>query len=481
MRQYLADNVPWGLSPLFNPIGTWARRISYIVFWFAAAYLFFWVIIGPTFFTLINKDVSTVVQTVQHSEGLAFPTITICPKGSGMRCNCMMWKRLACAFLPDRDPMQSQYFSSLICSNPNQIELNRKCDSDWLNLDFANDQCTGLIDSEELFNTIMDRYSDGFPYLTGEEMLVYSGVKFDENITEVSFNDGKFGFPNTVVNASWVDYNFLSLEKMRVCMQVKIPEDELGLGYTMQSSLGTDHGLQIIVNDTFNKQLSSAKADGVNIYLDHNDDPEMEVSLFDKVPVATGKPSTIGFTLESTELLPGYGYDVERNCVPDGELRNVCKKKVRLLSVMERCTNCGRTNYTHIFNVNSSKYQSMGCDYRCLVDDSDTKQATFEECPQRCNMKRGRYTIFTSSLSRFGRTAFLNKWKNADNILQVDVGATSFSERVFASGSATDLPNFIGGLGGNLNLFFGPDMMTAIAYIETVVIGVLLSYRRVPE
>jgi len=52
---------------------------------------------------------------------------------------------------------------------------------------------------------------------------------------------------------------------------------------------------------------------------------------------------------------------------------------------------------------------------------------------------------------------------------------------VFASGSATDLPNFIGGLGGNLNLFFGPDMMTAIAYIETVVIGVLLSYRRVPE
>jgi len=49
---------------------------------------------------------------------------------------------------------------------------------------------------------------------------------------------------------------------------------------------------------------------------------------------------------------------------------------------------------------------------------------------------------------------------------------------VISESPAQTLGNLIGAIGGNLNLYFGPDFMTVLAYLELITVGMCSVYAR---
>mmetsp|Transcript_45195 Transcript_45195/g.54803 ORF Transcript_45195/g.54803 Transcript_45195/m.54803 type:complete len:165 (+) Transcript_45195:269-763(+) len=128
-----------------------------------------------------EKATSTSVFGETAIDGLPYPIVTICPKGSGIRCDCQLWKRLTCRY--HRSNITDVFqFGHLTCevdwifSSPQEIEatIDELCSKTWNDLVWSNNNCGKILVSEqELYERVVARQIGGYPYLSMEETITY--------------------------------------------------------------------------------------------------------------------------------------------------------------------------------------------------------------------------------------------------------------------------------------------------------------------
>jgi len=181
---YFANNVPFGgIKCIFHTGSGWPRTIFYIIFSALTGYFFIGILIKPLVQQYQTRDVTVSFDSEYHSDGFPYPIITVCPKGTGIRCDCQLWQRLACHF---KDRKNSGNFQVSTCdlfefvASPPSV-WDKMCNEVWnvSSLNWNDDPCGGVINGADLFDKILQRdHERGKPIITVEEQIVYGGYRF---------------------------------------------------------------------------------------------------------------------------------------------------------------------------------------------------------------------------------------------------------------------------------------------------------------
>lgn len=192
-----------GLYDAFYSRNGWCRTLVYLMTWVCFGYFFFWLTI-PQLRDYNSRAVSTHIYFEDRLiEGLPLPIITVCPHGSGVRCDCHLWRRLYCRYLDDlRSSEWRQRFSIYGCpADFNRTGMGEKV---WVDpqCDTLNNPNSTVVDpcyptareiealpsvanltGETLFDEIVRREtSDQGPYITQEELMLYASRRDPGNV-----------------------------------------------------------------------------------------------------------------------------------------------------------------------------------------------------------------------------------------------------------------------------------------------------------
>lgn len=484
LRTLLQGNVPFSLDPIFNRNSGWPRAI----FWagsFAALYYFIFGLrlIHPVIYSYNERDVSSSFSYQYTPVGVPRPTVTVCPKGDGLRCDCMLFKFQLCRA---RTKKERKYFDNLVCESQvldkDPGSLSTLCADDWSpnTLDWANDKCgSDLLRGNTLNERVNERRRRGDAYITKEESILYAGVRLSSENTVVELNNDLFTVPNEKVNSTWINYHYLAVSEGKMCMQIS-PIDRMNVE-NMQTQVGSTRGYHIVVNDTIDTYVRSSPTTGVDVYIDYDFEdyqfPLMEIPI----PVSSGVVTTIAYEQDVYRRKKGYGDIASQTCLPDGtgDSRNFCNTQSTLANVKKECKDtCTNTSAADFFGINASvvDYAAYGCSFRCY-DSVPPVYETYDVCPTLCEVRDGTYTVTTADQNKFGRMKNQNEYGSAGNVVALNIGVSKFVTSELNEDVAMSFSAAVGNIGGSLNLYFGPAFMTVFAYLELVAIGIFLSFK----
>jgi len=482
--KYARDNVPFDLSPMFRLDSGWPRKL---IWWFAfisIGIFFVTYLMGPEFTKWWTHGTTTNVRT-ESVPSIALPIVTICPNGNGMRCDCVLWKKLVCEFKTDREFSSfKDYFFDYVCekteienNGPFDPDLNMVCDTEWKELGWESDKCgiNGVV-GQDLYYTILNRTEDGKPFVTAEELLLYGAVIYDD--IDVTLNTLSLTGAKVQGNESWINYRYLALEERKVCTQIT-PLNGYNVS-TSQEVAGSENGLRIIVKDTYEDVISTAISAGVIVYITVPTVPGVEatniVSLDMPIPISGGNPSTISYEITKNRLLNDWGDNpISKYCNEEGETNFLCSQRQKLTRIRENCDACIDTKNAMFFGRDDSQsYVSYGCDITC--HEIEAEPVNYDDCPILCETTSPRFTIYTERLSSYG---VINDKKEGltNQYLQISIGAASLDVSVKEEAKASTFGAMLGNVGGLANLYFGPDAMGVAGYFELIFFGFLLSFR----
>jgi hypothetical protein len=149
---------------------------------------------------------------------------TICPAGTGIRCDCQMWTRLACEF--NDGSSAGLFFRGLLCVLPpwnfeiTNSSLAQVCSQEnFTATGWINDPCgNGPLDGESLYTAVLERASEASgPFLTSEEVAVYGGLRFDENNLRILSKTSAVQIPE-FIPSKYINYNYFDLLRGKVCV-----------------------------------------------------------------------------------------------------------------------------------------------------------------------------------------------------------------------------------------------------------------------
>lgn len=485
LTKYVRGNVPWDLDPMFNIDSGWPRKL---IWWFAFISLGIFAVnwlMKPEFLKYWEKTTNTNIYT-EYKNSLALPIVTICPNGNGMRCDCVLWKKVVCKFRKDPEFSSFQdYFYRNVCNrvdiespSPFDPDLDSLCADDWDQIGWDSDLCgVNGVEGEDLYYTILNRTEDGQPFVTAEELLLYGAVIYED--VEVTLNSPSLNEEKIQVNESWINYKYLAPQQRKVCMQITPLE-----GYnisTTQDNPGSENGFKIIIKDTLEKFISSTSYAGVDVFITVPPETGLNavdlIALDNPIPISGGVPSTISYAVTRSTLLSGLGLnDISKACQEEGESHYICKEKKTLTFITDSCGLCVETlNASFFGREDSVEYDSYGCDHTC--HDAIKADVTFEDCPILCATFANKFSIFTEKLSEYGLITNAETEGLTKEYLELNVGAASFEVTVKEENEAQTFGAMLGNVGGFTNLYFGPDAMSIALYLETILFGLLLSFR----
>lgn len=193
-----------GLYDAFYSRNGWGRTTVYLFSWlfFGGFFLFLTLPLAADY---NQRRVTTEVDFQEGtSEGLPLPIVTVCPHGSGVRCDCLLWRKLHCRYavdVPNTD-WQSR-FSSQGCIHEFVYDpitgepfwADPQCDDFGDGTKVLIDPCQPSpvemkelpflvnVTTDDMFDTVVKRetVADG-PYLTYEELLVYGSRRVATNV-----------------------------------------------------------------------------------------------------------------------------------------------------------------------------------------------------------------------------------------------------------------------------------------------------------
>jgi len=473
LRKYIQGNVPFSLLPIFNPINGLPRSLVWAGIFIALYFTLFGTrLIQPVIVSFKEKGVSSAFVDIYRTTGVQRPTVTICPKGDGLRCDCKLFKLQLCSV---RSKAESRYFSNLVCESQilDDSALTTLCADDWspATLELYEDPCgTETLSGEILKERVLDRRRRGKPYITKEEMILYAGVKLGSENTHVFLSKKN---DLTRVNETWINYNFLSVYHGKMCMQV-VPDNG---PQSMQILVGSKSGYRIIVNGTFDSVVRSSPVTGVDVFMDYDFEEGEEPILLMPIPVSSGLVTTIGYEMQTYKRKQGYGDLASRTCLPEGQSRRRCQNQLFLEAVQKSC-DCTNTSAALQFGINTSvvNYGAFGCDFKCY-DETDPVNTGFETCPTLCDSMTGSYTVTVADQNRFGRKQIKAEYGSAGSVVTLNIGCSKLVIEELSESIAKSFSAMVGGIGGTLNLYFGPAFMPLFAYLELMIIGTFLSFK----
>jgi len=241
--------------------------------------------------------------------------------------------------------------------------------------------------------------------------------------------------------------------------------------------------LQVLVDGHMDEILPNNDGSGVDIFIENNDYRSNErVYLYDlPIPASGSEVTSITYQVTRSLLLKGYGGEKSRTCTDEGDRRRVCNAKKNLQEVFKYCDFCTKVQYASYFGFSDNEteqfYGAFGCDVNC-VNTTNVKPVSFAECPSRC------IDVFTTTVGYYPvqQTKYQKKLYSLlfgsdkkDGVTDVRIGIETFDVHVIKQSPAQTLGGLIGTVGGNLNLWFGPDFMSAVWFLELIIFGSIYS------
>ena len=219
-----------GLYAAFYSRNGWGRTTLYLMTWLGFGVFFLFLTI-PLIRDYQARVLSTYVGfDTGTSEGLPLPIVTVCPHGDGIRCDCLLWRKLYCRYdidVPNEEWRRRfgeygcvRYFQRTDLGEP--FWFDPQCE-DFINGSVAlTDSCAPTqreiqdlpflqdVNADVLYDAIVGREeSDGGPYITYEELAIYGSLRIADNV-HFFRAEGMLRDRDLVdVNAEWVERSYL--------------------------------------------------------------------------------------------------------------------------------------------------------------------------------------------------------------------------------------------------------------------------------
>lgn len=195
-----------GLYDAFYSRNGWCRTLVYLVFWTAVGCFFVYLTV-PLVADFNKKTLTTSVDFEEGTTvGLPLPIITVCPHGSGYRCDCLLWRQLHCRYLEDvPNQVWRERFNTYAClddfermpKSGDVVWTDPRCEDFGENATLAlEDPCIPTeresevfpgarnITTEFLFDAVVAREnSTNGPYISYAELAVYGSRRVATNVT----------------------------------------------------------------------------------------------------------------------------------------------------------------------------------------------------------------------------------------------------------------------------------------------------------
>ena len=407
----------------------WLRTVSYLFMWVAFGCLFLYLTI-PQVKSFQEGNVNTHVSFEESltstgaAQGLPLPILTVCPRGSGIRCDCNLWRRLYCRYtvdLPDKREWRRR-FVDLACINDLSFDFNG--DTVWNNANcdqhFGPNSTTANVDvcdptpqqiaavpeigeftGERLFARILERENtmDG-PYLTNEEENVYGILALSNNVVFFRHLDYLTVEP---IPEEWVTRSYLDPTRTQVCVHLRPPMD------VRQTTPGSRNGIAVLITN-INTELSPLRDVGevsptVDVHVNviaasRYSQPSLVVERHEFFPVPAGFTTDIGYGVQSLERSRGYGLPSSKKCNEDvnADPRFACVQEsaARLAHEVCGCPNDASLLPAGFFSNSgvkdiptltcSNSFGTVQAD--CVEEVLTRSSATLEECPVLCTSFR---------------------------------------------------------------------------------------------
>lgn len=191
-----------GLYDAFYSRNGWGRTLMYLVTWIGFGVLFLYLTI-PLLRDYHDKAVTTFIDFPEFTtKGVPLPIVTVCPHGNGIRCDCLLWRRLYCRYLNERPNKEwRNRFSVYGC--PADFNLSRTGEREWMDPQCdtvspnvtLDDNClptsqeiSGIpalanVSGAELYDAVVKREDTGDgPYMTYDELMLYGTRRVPDQV-----------------------------------------------------------------------------------------------------------------------------------------------------------------------------------------------------------------------------------------------------------------------------------------------------------
>ena len=230
-----------------------------MVFWllaWTAGGVFFALQAVPLVASYSNNFVTTTSSDSAVEDGLDFPVVTFCPRGSGLRCDCDLWKDLLCharAAAPSSSQAKAfGVFERYTCIDFNaSTALSCGADGRFQPPDgHGRDPCgRGLLSSPELFSAMVARSANGsshgdtevVPYLKTFEVLDYAAKTLEHDVVAL------LATSQAIAPSSWWSFRVAELASLTLCAQLVVPFEDPRGGQLRQRLPGAHEGLVFLV------------------------------------------------------------------------------------------------------------------------------------------------------------------------------------------------------------------------------------------
>ena len=412
-----------GLYDAFYSRNGWCRTITYLLVFLAFGTLFLYLTV-PQVLSYRQRNVVTHVSFQENRNevltGLPLPILTVCPRGSGTRCDCPLWRRLYCRYSIDvPNDAWRERFVELACIDEvtftfnNPVWDNAQCDQlDPAEPDFCEptpERIEALphlqhMTGDALFERVVEREkndSDG-PFLTLEEVASYARLRIDNDLTFFRRLEGSVV---ERVPESWINRDYFDPARGQMCVQARPPFAE-----ARQNSPGATQGLSALVTNVRETQRFSmrdvgfvSKAVDVHVSViqvqDYNQSL-LPIETQDYFPVQAGYFTDITYEIQAKIRTKGFGRESSKLCTDtDGALpRSTC---IQTIAYNEGATRCGCPSESIVpADFLAAAGYADGANFAACSATTGTQQSTcfndaianvtrssvsYAECPELCD------------------------------------------------------------------------------------------------
>jgi len=440
-----------GLHHAFDSTNSRLRTSAWIIAFLAFGTFFLFMTV-PMVKDYQNRMVVTSIDSQQGEDGLPLPIVTICPRASGIKCDCLLWRKLHCRYRYHvRNLEWMERFDEWSCYT--NFDHSNLIDNTYPTLENENCNEFSFSDTEVLFGSpetmmldacgvdeeILQRYpetrnmtlhnlydqilaregtEDG-PFITAEETILYAGMNLRG---QIKFMDSLYNH----VPSNWVHHNHIEWGRSQICSQLRPPN---GDARAQQRIAGAGHGLKVLVHGIqqghFPLRDMAESSPAVDVHINVNQNKEVGENDFIMAPrseffdVAAGFDTTIEYETTVFQRHRGWGSEASQTCTDTKEPRQACVQRRKLELVGERC-GC---KSTQLFGNIRPEFWASPDFLGCSVTRNTTQGDCFKEysefgksvvipygvCPNQCQKMSPRIVRHTNKMLSDGQLLFTSQ------------------------------------------------------------------------
>lgn len=480
-----------GLKEAFDARNGYARTYYYAIIWTASA-IFFLFLTVPSVLAYQDKVVLTKFETDMDNRGLPLPAITVCPHGTGYRCDCTLWRRLHCRYSSLDRVDWMQRFDNFACwayfdfSNDAEqpMWLDPQCD-DFTNGSIAEITCR----IDNLFDVVVARESrDEGPYVSFGELVDFAANDLSDQISFFRSN----GPSNAIeVNKSYIKTDHIEQGRFQRCAKMEIPFDNDNAEQRQRIG-GSEYGILLIVGGLNVSQYSLRDiyraTPSVAVHVGVSSDSSIP-SAENFLQFGAGQHYRHEYRVQRAVRYRGWGDRFSKTCSEKIGSRTACIQATIYTAAAKAC-GCNNATSTNILHLSECSATYGSPQANCIESYIDSATLVGEAiptsvCPSPCKTTYPVSTQLSSIALSAPQLLYVNRLVypsnlrigsesskfGIENVTLISVGAASLLVQTLEESPVTSLASLFGLIGGNSGLWCGLSFSMLAENFEFLVIA----------